>query len=50
MDDHIRHELDRDASSKRDVNIGTAAIDGLEAVHDEFLLQRDHHVSLEHDP
>lgn len=50
MNDDIRHELDRDAGAVSYVNVGAACVDGLEAVHDQLLLERDHHVALEHDP
>lgn len=50
MDDDIGDELDGNAGTKGNVDIGATTIDGLEAVHDEFLLEGDHHVPLEHDP
>lgn len=43
-------ELDGDASPVGNVNIGSTSIDGLEAVHDELLLEGNHHVPLEHNP
>lgn len=50
MDDDIGDKLNSNAGSKGNMNIGATTINSLEAVHDEFLLQSDHHVSLEHDP
>lgn len=50
MDDDIGDELDGNAGTKGNVDIGATTIDGLEAVHDEFLLEGNHHVPLEHDP
>lgn len=50
MDDDIRDELDGNAGAVSYVDVGAACVDGLEAVHDQLLLQRDHHVALEHDP
>lgn len=38
MDDHVGDELDGDARTISDVDVHAAAVDGLEAVHDEFLL------------
>lgn len=50
MDDDIGNILDCDAPSISNVDIGSSAINCLEAVHDELLLQRDNHVPLEHNP
>lgn len=50
MNYDICNKLDCDACSISNVNIDSAAINGLEAVHDELLLQLYHHVSLEHNP
>ena len=50
MDDDIRNELDRDACAVSNVHIDSTSIYGLEAVHDQLLLQRDDHVALEDDP
>lgn len=50
MDDHIGNKLDGDASPISDVDIHSTGINCLETVHYQFLLQFDHHVSLEHDP
>lgn len=50
MDDDVRHVLDGDARAIGDVHIGPASVDGLEAVHDQFLLEGDHHVALEYNP
>ncbi|RZS07832.1 hypothetical protein BHM03_00038743 [Ensete ventricosum] len=50
VDDDIGDILDGDASSIGDVDVGAAAVDGLETVHDELLLERDHHVTLKSDP
>ena len=46
----IGDKLDGDASPIGNVDIGTTSIDGLEAVHDELLLEGNHHVPLEHNP
>nr|GLL30801.1 hypothetical protein DY000_00005240 [Ipomoea trifida] len=45
MDDDIRDELDGNAGAVSYVDVGTACVDGLEAVHDQLLLQRDHHMN-----
>ena len=37
MDDHVGDELYGDARTISDVDVHAAAVDGLEAVHDEFL-------------
>lgn len=50
VDDDVGDELDSDAGAVGDVHVGAAAVDGLEAVHDELLLEGDDHVTLEHDP
>lgn len=38
VDDHVGDELYGDARTISDVDVHAAAVDGLEAVHDEFLL------------
>ena len=50
VDDDVRDELDGNAGAVGDMDVGAASVDGLEAVHYQLLLQRDHHVPLEHDP
>jgi hypothetical protein len=50
MNYDICDKLDGDASPIGNVNIGSTSIDGLEAVHDELLLEGNHHVPLEHNP
>lgn len=50
VNDDIGDELDGNASPISNVDIGATGIDCLEAVHDQFLLQSDHHVPLEHNP
>ncbi|KAF3790928.1 hypothetical protein EJ110_NYTH15672 [Nymphaea thermarum] len=46
MDDDVGDILDGDAGAIGDVNVGTTAVNGLEAL----LLEDDDHVALEHDP
>lgn len=50
MDDDIGDELDGNAGSISNVNVEATTINGFEAVHNEFLFEGDHHVSLEHNP
>lgn len=50
MNYNVCNKLDCNAGSISNVNIGSAAINGLEAIHDELLLQLDHHVTLEDNP
>lgn len=50
VDDDVGDVLDGDAGAVCDVHVGATPVDGLEAVHDELLLERDHHVPLEDDP
>lgn len=50
MDDDVGDVLDGDAGAIGNVHVGATAVDGLEAVHDQLLLERDHHVALEDDP
>ncbi|RZS12496.1 hypothetical protein BHM03_00043965 [Ensete ventricosum] len=50
VDDDVGDVLDGDAGAVGDVDVGAAPVDRLEAVHDELLLERDHHVALEGDP
>lgn len=50
VDDDVGDELDGYARAVGDVDVDAAPVDGLEAVHYQLLLQRDHHVPLEHDP
>jgi len=50
VDDDVCHKLNRDASSISYVDIDSTPINCFEAVHYEFFLQLDHHVTLEHNP
>jgi hypothetical protein len=50
VDDDVGDVLDGDAGTIGDVHVGATSVDGLEAVHDELLLERDDHVPLEDDP
>lgn len=50
MNDDVSHKLDCDAGSIGYVNVGPTTINGLEAVHDQFLLQLNHHIPLEDNP
>lgn len=50
VDYDIGDELDGDTRSVSDVDVGAAAVNGLEAVHDELLLQGNDHVPLENNP
>lgn len=50
VDDDVGDVLDGDTGTIGDVHVGSSSVDGLEAVHDEFLLERDDHVPLEDDP
>lgn len=50
MDDDIGNILNCDAASISNVDIGTTAINGLEAVDNELLLQLNDHVTLENNP
>lgn len=50
MDDDIGHKLDCDASAISYVYIDPTSVNGFKTVHDEFLLQLNHHVPFEHNP
>lgn len=50
VDDDVGHVLDGDAWSIGDVHACAPAIDGLERVHDQLLLQLYDHVACEYDP
>ncbi len=50
MNYNISDKLDGDACSISNVDIDPTTINGLEAVHDQLLLQLYHHVPLEHNP
>lgn len=50
MDDDIGHILNGYACTIGNVDIDPTSIYGLEAVHDQLLLEGDHHIALEHDP
>lgn len=50
MYDNIGDKLSGDASAMSNVNIDSTSINGFEAVHDEFLLEVDHHTGFENNP
>ena len=50
VDDDVLHELDGDASAVGDMNVGTAAVDGLVAGDEQLLVEVDDHVAGEDDP
>lgn len=50
VDDDIGYILDSDAGAIGDVHARSPAVDGLERVHYQLLLQLDHHVAREYDP
>ncbi|GLU03795.1 hypothetical protein SLE2022_209740 [Rubroshorea leprosula] len=50
VNDNVGHVLNRDLPPISNVNVGTAAIDRLEAVHNQLLLEFNHHVMFEDDP
>ena len=50
MNDNVCHVLDCNAWPSGNVDAGASAVDGLEGVHDQLLLQFDHHISFENDP
>ena len=50
VNDDVVHELKREASTSRNVNIVATAVDGLVTVHDELFLQSNVHVAAEDDP
>lgn len=50
MNDDISNKLNRDTRSVGNVDIGATTINGLEAVHDQFLFQLNDHVSFEDNP
>lgn len=50
VDDDVAHILRRYARSMRYVNIVASAIDRLETVHEQLLLQHNRHVRCENDP
>lgn len=50
VDDDVRHVLDGDARPAGDVHAGAPAVDGLEGVEHELLLEPDGHVAGEDDP
>lgn len=50
VDDHVPHVLDGDAGAVGDLDGGAAAVDGLVALDDQLLGQRDDHVVGEGDP
>lgn len=50
MDDDVGDVMYGDAWSISNVNTCTSTVYGLERVHDQLLLQLDHHVPLENDP
>lgn len=50
VDDDVGNILDGDTCTISNVDVRATPIYGLEAVHYEFLLEGDHHITLEHDP
>jgi hypothetical protein len=50
MNDDVTNTLDSNAGPVCNVDLSSSAINGLEAVHDEFLLELDRHVTNEDDP
>lgn len=50
MHNHVRNELNGNARTIGNVHVSPTSIYGLEAVHDQLLLELDHHVALEDDP
>lgn len=50
MDDDVGHILYGDAWTVSNVHTSAPTINGLEWVHDQFLLQLNDHVTLEYDP
>ncbi|KAH7834175.1 hypothetical protein Vadar_013431 [Vaccinium darrowii] len=50
MHNHVCNELNGDAPSFGNVHVSPTFIYGLEVVHDQLLLELDHHVALEDDP
>jgi hypothetical protein len=50
VDDDVVDVLDGNGSASGDVDVDATAVDGLEAVHDELVLQLDVHVAGEYDP
>lgn len=50
VNDDVPNKLDGDARTISDVDLGSTAVDGLVALHDQLLLQRDRHAVLEYDP
>ena len=50
MNDDVANILKCEASTVSDVNVMATAIDGLVAIHDEFLTELDGHVRGEDDP
>ena len=50
MYDDISDILDGNACTIGNVDVDSSGVNGLEAVHQELLLESDDHVSLEDDP
>lgn len=50
VDDDVGGVVDGDARPVADVDAGSSPVDGLEGVHDQLVLEPDHHVPLEYDP
>lgn len=50
VDDDIGDVLDGDAAAAGDVDVGAAAVDGFEAIHDEFVFEPYGHVGGEDYP
>lgn len=50
VNDNVTDIMNSDTSPTGNVYTRTPSVDGLEGVHDQFLLESDDHVSLEDDP
>lgn len=50
VNDDVPNKLDGDARAVSDVDLSSAAVDRLVALHHQLLLQRDRHAGLEYDP
>lgn len=50
VDDDVGDGLEGDAGAAGDVDVGAAAVEGFEAVDEEFLVEADGHVGGEDDP
>lgn len=50
MDDHVLHELDSDAGTISDANIGSPSINGFVAGHDQLLMEPNDHAACKDNP